>query len=159
MAAIGSSWAAGTWASIPTPPNPPVTANLVWSLPEDRAAGTQAARDATRQVVPSGVVGIEADVRIVFDAAGDAAEADDLSARTLVAKFRLNSASPVFLTLTEGDGITTVSATVFELAFAAKDANGFVPDLAQVDVYDTASGQETWLARVSIRIVDTAFET
>lgn len=136
-----------------------ITANLVWSLPVDRNAGDADADLATKQRVRQRVIGIETDFRFVFAAAGEAAGGDDLQNRTLAAKFRKNSASSVFLTVTEGNGITTTGQTTFEVHGEAKAVDGFEPGDVSVDVYDVSTATETWLANFLVPVSDTAFKT
>lgn len=150
----GDSYPSQLWGlTVYDSTTPPVSANLVWSLPEDRNAGTAAAMVAVRQ---RATVGEESDVRLAFTAAGAAAVADDLSARELEADVAVNTGEDPVLTLTEGDGVTTTGATTFEVAFAATTANGLSPGAFLVSVYDVASGQRTWLANVLVTASNTA---
>lgn len=131
----------------------PVSADLVWSLPEDRNAGTAAAVVATRQRV---TVGEQSDVRLVFTAAGAAAVAADLTSMALQADIAVNGETAPVETLTEGSGITVNGAAECEVAFAATVANSLPAGLYTLSLYDTLSGTRTWLANVILTVKATA---
>lgn len=131
----------------------PVSADLVWSMPEDRNARVAAAAVAVRQTV---TVGEESDVRLVFTATGDAAEAADLTSMTLRAYVAANVTDDPILTLTEGSGVTTNGATECEVAFAAADADDLPAGTYVVSLYDVQAGTRTWLAQVLLTVRGTA---